>query len=77
MSAQIGSYSIGYILACHVQIDADPVPDPAYYFDGSGSGFYLMRMRIQVTTIMRIQADPEPQHCFLQDFQLVEVVGSS
>ncbi len=59
---------------CHKQIDADPdlVPDPAYYLDGSESGFYLMRMRIrmriQVTTIMRIQADPEPQHCFLQGF---------
>jgi hypothetical protein len=21
-----------YILACHLQIDADPVPDPAYHF---------------------------------------------
>jgi hypothetical protein len=24
---------IPYILACHLQIDADPVPDPAYLFD--------------------------------------------
>jgi hypothetical protein len=23
---------IPYILACHLQIDADPVPDPAYHF---------------------------------------------
>ncbi len=24
---------IPYILACHLQIDMDPVPDPAYHFD--------------------------------------------
>jgi hypothetical protein len=24
---------IPYNLACHLQIDADPVPDPAYHFD--------------------------------------------
>jgi hypothetical protein len=30
-SAKIGSYSIH--LACHLQINADPVPDPAHHFD--------------------------------------------
>ena len=25
--------NIPYILACHLQIDADPVPDQAYHFD--------------------------------------------
>jgi hypothetical protein len=45
-----------YILACHLQIDADP--DPAYHFDAAPDAdpdFYLMRMRIQVTKMMRIQ----------------------
>jgi hypothetical protein len=38
-------------LACHLQIDADP--DPAYHFDVDPD-FYLIRMRIQVTKMMRI-----------------------
>ncbi len=41
--------------------DVDPDADPDAYPD-----FYLMRMRIQVTKMMRIHADtdPGPQHCF-------------
>jgi hypothetical protein len=27
---------IPYILACHLQIDADPDPVPAYHFDAGG-----------------------------------------
>jgi hypothetical protein len=42
------SYShIPYILACPLQIDADPDPvlDPAYHFDADpDSDFYLMRI---------------------------------
>jgi hypothetical protein len=84
-------------LTSHLQIDADPVPDPAYHLDAdpdadadpayhfdadpdadvdtayhlyadpdadSDPNFYLMRMRIQVTKMMRIHADadPIPQH---------------
>jgi hypothetical protein len=49
---------IPYILACHLQLDSDPVPDPAYHFDADPD-FYLMRMRIrmriQVTKVMRIR----------------------
>jgi hypothetical protein len=47
---------IPYILACHLQIDEDldPVPDPAYHFDAD-LDFYLMRMRIQVTKMIRIR----------------------
>ncbi len=43
---------IPYILACHLQPDADPdpVPDPACHFDADPD-FYLMQMRIR----MRIQ----------------------
>jgi hypothetical protein len=47
--AKIGSYSIH---------DAypDPVPNPADYFDADADpDFYLMRMRIQVTKMMRIR----------------------
>jgi hypothetical protein len=32
-SAQIGSYSIRYILTSNLQIDADPDPYPAYHYD--------------------------------------------
>jgi hypothetical protein len=57
---------IPYILACHLQIDADPVPDPAYHFYADPNpDFYLMRMwirmRIQVTKMMRINVDPDPR----------------
>jgi hypothetical protein len=48
-------------LACHLQIDADPFPDPAYHSDVdpyADPDFYLMRMwirtQIQVTKMMRI-----------------------
>jgi len=54
-----------------MQIDADPVPDIAYYFNADPDAdpdpeFYLtqIRMRIQVTKMMWIHADPDPQHCF-------------
>jgi hypothetical protein len=55
-NAKIGSYSIRYILAYLLQVDADPFPvpdtDPVYHFDADpDSDFYLMRMRIR----MRIQ----------------------
>ncbi len=56
---------IPYVLACHLQTDADPIPDPAYHFDADPDpDFYLtrmrIRMRIQVTKMMRIHADPDP-----------------
>jgi hypothetical protein len=51
---------IPYILACHLQINADP--DPAYHFHVDPD-FYLIRMRIQVTKMIWIHADPDPQHC--------------
>jgi hypothetical protein len=47
---------IPYILACHLQIDADP--DPAYHFDAkTDPDFYLMRIRIRVPKTMQIHAD--------------------
>ncbi len=50
-----------YILSCHLQIDADPVLDPAYHIDADPDvdpdpDFYLMR--IQATKMMQIHADP-------------------
>jgi len=59
---------IPHILACHLQIDMNPdsVPDPAYhYYADPDSDFYLMRirrMRIQVTKMIRIHADPYLQY---------------
>jgi hypothetical protein len=72
-------------LACHLQIDADPVPvpDPAYHFDADPDAvldpvFCLMRMwirmRIQVTTMM-IHADPDPQHWFFGELLFTESGG--
>jgi hypothetical protein len=58
-------------MSCHLQIDADLVPDPAYHFDADPDAdpdpnFYLMWMRIwmriKVTKMMRILADTDPQH---------------
>jgi hypothetical protein len=40
--------------------------DPAYNVDedpDADADFYLMRMLIQVTKMMRIDAEPDPQHC--------------
>jgi hypothetical protein len=48
---------IPYILNFHLQVDADPVPDPACHFDAdpgpvflfdADPEFYLMRMRIRI-----------------------------
>ncbi len=42
---------ISYILVCHLQIDADPVPDQAHHFDADpDSDFYLMRMLILIVS---------------------------
>jgi hypothetical protein len=56
------------MLACYLQTDANP--DPTYHFDADPDAdpdFYLMGMRIQVTKMMRIHADPDAdldtQHC--------------
>jgi hypothetical protein len=58
-------------LVFHPQTDADPdlVPDLGYHFDADPNAdpdFYLMRIRIQDTKIMRIRmrtpADPDPQY---------------
>ncbi len=43
---------IPYILACHLQIDADLEPDPAY----PDPTFYLMRIHTD--------PDADPQYCF-------------
>jgi hypothetical protein len=48
-----------------LQIDAYQDPDPAYHSDvDPDPDFYLMRIWIQVTKMMRIHAnpDPDPQH---------------
>ncbi len=53
---------IPYILACHLQIDADtePAPGPTYDFDAVPDAdpepdFYLMRTRIHVIKMMRFR----------------------
>ncbi len=46
--AQVGSYSIH---PHHLQIEADPEPDPAF-----------RKIRIIPLNLMRIHADPDPQH---------------
>jgi hypothetical protein len=51
-----------YILACHLQIDADPDPvlDLSDHFDSDlDPDFYLM-LQIQISKMMRIHADPDP-----------------
>jgi hypothetical protein len=65
---------IPYILACHLQIDAnpDPVPDPDYHFDANpvadpDPNFYLMRIQMRIR-IFYFDADADPdatdsQHC--------------
>jgi hypothetical protein len=51
-----------HILACHLQIDSDPVPDQAYHFDAdrififdADPDFQFMHMRIRVPKIIRIR----------------------
>ncbi len=58
---QNGSYSIHFGLSSATDAYSDPVP--AYQFNADPDpDFYLMRMRIQGPKIMRIHADPDPQH---------------
>jgi hypothetical protein len=45
---------IPYILACHLQIDADPDLNPAYHFDADPDPDFNL-MRIRVPKIMRIR----------------------
>jgi hypothetical protein len=44
-----------YILACHLQIDADP----AYHFDADPDPVTLMRIRSLPFNLMRTNADPQ------------------
>ncbi len=60
------------MLAFHLQTDADPdlVPDPVYHFDADPKAdpyFYLMRIRIQVSKMMRIRRLAD------QDFYLMRI----
>ncbi len=55
---------------CHLQIDADPVPDPAYHFDADPDpDFYLMRsgsgflFDADADPGYQNDADPDTQHC--------------
>jgi hypothetical protein len=66
----MGLYSI------HFDADPDPVPDLAYHFDADPD-FYLMRMRIQVTKMVRIHADPDPQHCLPERCSVLQSYGGS
>jgi hypothetical protein len=59
-------------LTCHLQIDADPVLDPAYHFDAdsdpdflfdAGQVFYLLLMWIKVRYQNNADLDPDSQHC--------------
>jgi hypothetical protein len=52
---------------CHLQIDADPVPDLAYHFDAVSdpdSAYYFDAEGIQILpfNLVQILADPDPQH---------------
>jgi hypothetical protein len=50
---------IPYIWASRLQIDADPVPDPAYHFNADQDlDFYLMRIRIHSTSLLGLLAAP-------------------
>jgi hypothetical protein len=58
-------FYIPFILACHLQIYADP--DPAYHFDADPDpDFYLMRMSIRVplVTWIRIHNTAQNTYCF-------------
>jgi hypothetical protein len=64
-------------LACHLQIDANPDPDPAYHFDAENRIrihlIILARIRILPFNLMRIHADPDPQH-WLQISQMTKIL---
>jgi hypothetical protein len=51
---------IPYILACHLQIDADPDPDsvPAYRFDADADP--------NPDPTFQFDADPDPQHWIME-----------
>ncbi len=68
--------NIPYILACHLQIVVDPVPDAADHFDADPD-FYLMQMRIQVTKMVRIHADTDLQHCLPERCSVLQSYGGS
>jgi hypothetical protein len=58
---------IPYILACHLQIDADPDPDsvPAYRFDADADP--------NPDPTFQFDADPDPQH-WIMELQILKYI---
>jgi hypothetical protein len=58
---------ISYILAWHLQIDAGPIPDPAYHFDADPDRAYDFDADADPDPTFQFGADPladpDPQHC--------------
>ncbi len=53
---------IPYILACHLQIDVDSNPDPAYHFDADPDTD-PPAYRFDPDPTFQFDAYPDPQHC--------------
>jgi hypothetical protein len=56
-------------LACHLQIKADPVPDPAYHFDvdpDADPDFYFSDADTDPDADPGYQNDADPQHWLIQ-----------
>ncbi len=47
-----------------MQIDADPVPDPAYKFQLYFFPFLVIKV-LDPDSLEMLDPDPDPQHCFL------------
>jgi hypothetical protein len=54
-----------YILACHLQIVADPDPDPDYHFDEDPNPAYHVDADPDPDPTFQfdVDSDPDPQYC--------------
>jgi hypothetical protein len=61
-------------LACHLQIDVDPNPDPAYHFDADPDPDYRFDSDPDPTFHLMRNPDLDPQHCSPDTLNGLDVV---
>ncbi len=68
---------IPYILACHLQIDVDPVPDPSYHLDADTDFNLIADADLDADPDYQNDADPDPQHCLPERCSVLQSYGGS
>jgi hypothetical protein len=62
-------------MACHPQIDADPVP--VYHFDADAVPDPAYHVDADPDPTFQFDADPDPRHCFLLNLSAARKIKRS